>query len=89
MLGKALRKLDHRLAILGLVAIIGGTIIAGVFGGLRLAGVIGFLLFIFLEGLSCSWTLLTYSTTEKFHEDLDAKEKERFTENTKNNPTLR
>lgn len=89
MLGKALRKLDYRLAIAGLAVIVVGTIVAGVFGGFRLAGLVGFLLFIFLDGLSCTWTVLTHSTAEKIHEERDAAEQARFDERTKNNPTLR
>jgi len=89
MLGKALRKLDYRIAILGLVVITAGTIAAGVFGGWRLAGLIGFLLFIFFDGLNCLWTVLTRSTTEKIHEELDANERDHFTEKTKDNPTPR
>lgn len=89
MLGKALRKLDHRLAIVGLAVIVIGTLLAGVFGGLRMAGLIGFLLFLFLDGLSCTWTVLTRRTTEKMQGELDAAEQARFDERMKNNPTLR
>jgi hypothetical protein len=64
------------------VVIIGGTIVAGVLGGLRLAGLIGILLFIILDGLSCIWTILTHSTAEKIHEELEARERDRFAEKT-------
>ena len=64
MLGKFLRKLDYRLAVAGLIAIVAGTIVAGVFGGLRLAGVAGLLLFVFLDGLSCVWTVATQPFSE-------------------------
>ena len=89
MLGNTLRKLDYRLAIAGLAVILVGTVLAGIFGGLRVAGLVGFLLFIFLDGLSCAWTVLTFSTAEKAHEKLDATEKARFDKDTKDNPTLR
>jgi len=89
MLGKALRKLNCRFAIAGLVVIAGGTVAAGMFGGFRLAGLIGFLLFIFLDGLSCAWTVLTCARAEEYHEKLDATEQALFYEKTKDNPTLR
>jgi uncharacterized membrane protein YqjE len=89
MLGRALRKLDHRLAILGLVVILGGTVVAGVFGGWRLAGVAALILFVFLDGVSCLWTVCTHSTSEKIHEALDANERDRVTEKTRDNPTWR
>ena len=89
MIGKALRKLDYRLAILGVLIILAGTIVAGVNGGWRLASVIGFLLFVFLDGLNCLWTILTHSMNERIHNKLDADDRDRFSDNTKDNPTLR
>ena len=89
MRGKALHKLDYGLAIAELAIIVVGTIVAGVLGGLRLAGLVGFLLFIFLDGLSCIWTVLTHTTTDKIHGKLDEAEQARFDERTRNNPTLR
>jgi hypothetical protein len=89
MLGKALRKLDYRLAIAGLVVIAIGTIVAAAFGGFRLAGLVGFLLFMFLDGLSCTWTIVSHSTAEKLHEEADAAERDHFAEKTKDDPTLR
>lgn len=89
MIGKALRKLDYRLAIIELLIIIGGTIVAGVFGGWRLAGVVGVLLFIFLDGLSCIWTIATHSSSERIQEKIDDEEKEKFLNKTKDNPSIR
>lgn len=89
MLGKELRKLDYWMAILRLAAITIGTILAGVFGGWRSAGLVGLLLFVVLDGLSCMWTILTRSMSERIHEELDADERDRFIEKTRDNPTLR
>jgi hypothetical protein len=89
MLRKTFLKFDYRLAIFGLVVIIGGTILAGVFGGLSLAGVIGIILFIIFDGLGCIWTVLTYSTAKKICDEHEVRERDRFVEKTKDNPTLR
>ena len=89
MIGKFRRTIDYRLAIAGLALIVIGAIIAGVYGGLRLAGLAGFLLFIFLDGLNCSWTVLNHSRSEKIHEEMVDEERSRLAEYTKDNPTLR
>jgi len=89
MLGKALRILDYRLSIAVLVVILVITVAAGILGGLRTAGIVGLFLFLILEGFECLWTVVTRREAEKISDELDAKEKDRFYEKTKDNPTLR
>jgi len=89
MLGKALRKLDHRLSVAVLVVIIVVTVAAGIAGGLRVAGIVGLFLFLILEGFECLWTVVTRREAEKISDELDAKENDRFYEKTKDNPSLR
>ena len=89
MIGKALRQLDYRLAIVAIVVIIGGAIGAWVYGGLKMACAVGLLLFVLLDGLSSLWTIVTRSMSERIHDQIDAEEKERFWDRTKDNPTIR
>ena len=89
MIGKALRQLDYRLAIVAIVVIIGGAIAAWVYGGMKMACAVGLLLFVFLDGLSSLWTIVTRSMSERIHDQIDAEEKERFWDRTKDNPTIR
>ena len=89
MLGKALRKFDHWFSIAVLVVILAGTVAAGVFGGLKVAGIVGLLLFLFLDGYECLCTVATRREAEMIDEELDAKEKGRFYEKSKDNPTIR
>ncbi|MEI6516674.1 MAG: hypothetical protein WCO77_11920 [bacterium] len=89
MIGKALRQLDYRLAIVAIVVIIGGAIVAWVYGGLKMACAVGLLLFVLLDGLSSLWTIVTRSMSERIHDQIDAEEKERFWDRTKDNPTIR
>jgi len=89
MLGKALRKLDYRISIVAVVIIIVGTIVAGIYGGLGMAATAGLLLFLFLDGLGNLWTIVTRSASERIQDQLDADEKDKFWDRTKDNPTIR
>jgi flagellar biosynthesis/type III secretory pathway M-ring protein FliF/YscJ len=89
MLGKALRQLDYRLSVAVLVFILAITVAAGIAGGLRVAGIVALFLFLILEGFECLWTVVTRREAEKISDELDAKERNRFYEKSKDNPTIR
>jgi len=89
MIGKAFRKLDYGLAVLAVVAIVVGTIVAGIFGGWKVAGIAGLLLFLLLDGLNCTWTILNRTSTEQLHEDIEQAQRDKFSDRTDDNPTIR
>ena len=89
MLGKALRELDYRISVAILAVIIAVTVVAGIVAGVRAAGIVGLFLFLVLEGFECLWTVVTRREAEKISDELDAEEKDRFYDKSKDNPTMR
>jgi len=78
MIGNALRKLDYGLAILAIVGIVIGTILAGIFGGWKMAGIAGLILFLLLDGMTSTFRIFDHNLSKKLRKDIKDAKRDKF-----------
>lgn len=89
MLGKVFRKLDRKLLVVGLIAHAAIAVGLLCWQGWRTGGVLALLFFVVTNGPGLLWELSTARLREDVAAELEDRDRRTFSDNSRNNPTIR